>query len=249
MVSLPPTLILPSYCIKAQWVTSCLICSTINGTELPSDFSHFWQIWGRTSSWIIKTFQLIAFLVGEKKKKKPEEFGTRQLFFTIYFYFFISYQLHSLEDVWGQDQQLVVLAHELCNWSFIILWGSLEGSLATSNLSHTVVFHCKLMFLIADAFLSQYCKKRQLTQCFAKGTSSFICGKELSLLQNISSHTALWVQLTRQLPRSNFVVPSLILRKPNPGSKHSGSAATKSPVMLEKLLFSEQLLLQNKDST
>lgn len=133
VVSLALTLILPSYCVKAQWVTSCLICSTINGTELPSDFSHFWQIWGRTSSWFIKTFQLTAFPVREKKK--PEEFGTRQLFFTIHFYFFKSYQMQSLDDVWGQDQQLLALVHELHNQWFILLWGGLESSLATSKLS------------------------------------------------------------------------------------------------------------------
>lgn len=110
------------------------LLSTINGTELPSDFSHFWQIWGRTSSWFIKTFQLTAFSSQEKKKEKekatqktPEEFGTRQLFFMIYFYFFISYQMHSLEYVWGLDQQLVALVHELCNQWFILLWGGRES--------------------------------------------------------------------------------------------------------------------------
>lgn len=72
----------------------------------------------------------------------------------------------------------------------------------------TVVFHCKLILLRAIALLSQYCKKRQLTQCFAKGVSSIICGKELSLLQNTSSHTALWVQLARQLHTSNFGCPA-----------------------------------------
>lgn len=202
VVSLALTLILPSYCVKAQWVTSCLICSTINGTELPSDFSHFWQIWVRTSSWFIKTFQLTAFPV--RGKKKPEEFSTRQLFFTIHFYFFISYQMQSLDDVWGQDQQLVALVHELHNQWFIFLWGGLESSLATSKLSPHCCISLQTDHPHSKCIVVPVLQKRQLTQCFAKGTSSIICGKELSLLQNMSSHTALWVQLARQLPTSNF---------------------------------------------
>lgn len=190
-----------------------------------------------------------------QKKKKKEEFGTRQLLFTIYLYFFISYQMHSLEDIWGQDQKLVGLVHEQYKQWFILLWGGLESSLVgglesslvTSKLSLTAVFYCKLIFLIADALLSQYCKKRQLEQCFATGMSSIICGKELSLLQNISSQLSGYnwqdscPDLTLRCPASSSgsqtLVVSILVQHPQ------------SPVTLEKLLFSEQLLLGKKDST
>lgn len=181
------------------------------------------------------------------QKKRKKEFGTRQLLFTIYLYFFISYQMHSLEDIWGQDQELVGLVHEWYNQWFILLWGGLESSLVTSKLSLTAVFYCKLIFLIADALLSQYCKKRQLEQCFATGMSSIICGKELSLLQNISSQLSGYnwqdscPDLTLRCPASSSgsqtLVVSILVQHPQ------------SPVTLEKLLFSEQLLLGKKDST
>lgn len=206
------------------------LLSTINGTELSSDFSHFWQIWGRTSSWFMKTFQLTYFPVRKKKKKKTEEFGTRQLFFTIYFYVFVSYQMHSLEDIWGQDQQLVGLVHERCNQWFILLWGGLESSLVTSKLSLTAVFYCELIFLIADALLSHYCKKRQLEQCFAMGMSSIICGKELSLLQNISSQLsgynwqdscpALTLRCPASFSGSQTLVVSILVQHPQSPLSH-----------------------------
>jgi len=61
--------------------------------------------------------------------------------------------------------------------------------------------------------------------------------------------TVLWVQLARQLPRFNIKVPSLTLRRKSPGAECSGSVPTKSSVILERLLSSEQLLLHNEEST
>lgn len=193
-----------------------------------------------------------CFSMLKKKKKKPEEFGTRCLFLTIYFYFFISYQMHVLQVQRMSEVSINNLLPWFTNHAINDLcYCEVKSSPTTSKLLLAIVhFDCKLTFLraeerlIASPVLQEGTNK--LEQCFAKRMSSIICGKELSSRKNISSQLSgcNWQDSCPDLTSSSHT-----LRKPNPGGKHSGSVSIISSVILERLLSSEQLLLWKEEST
>lgn len=148
-----------------------------------------------------------CFSMLKKKEKKPEEFDTRRLFLTIYFYFFISYQMHVLQVQRMSEVSINNLLPWFMNHAINDLcYCEVKSSPTTSKLLLAIVhFDCKLTFLRAEERLiaspvlqagAMLCQEDELHYLW-QGT----------LLQKEHQLTALWVQLARQLPRFNFIQP------------------------------------------